>query len=866
MRLPPVETDIALRDGSTVHVRPIRPSDADALAALYAGMTDESRVFRFFSAGTDVRKAARRSAESTEGVALVATAVGRDHLIGIAEYVPDGDGDGAEVAFAVADEHQGHGISTLLLAQLAEVAAAEGITTFTAAVMSGNHKMVNVFRGSGFPVEVRSVEGEIEVTFPTALDEEGRRRFRERARRAAVAAVGHVLRPASLAVIGADTPSGQAALHSLAASGFTGAVHHVATGADPPAGTELAVVAVPAEELTRVARACARAEVAALLVLSGGIGGGAPAARAARAELLAICRDAGMRLVGPGSLGVSNADPAVALDVTTAPEAPPAGRIAFATQSAALGVVALDLATHKRIGLSAFVSLGDKADLSGNDVLQFWETDPRTDAIALYLESFGNPRRFGRIARGITPRKPVLVVKSGRPVSPASLQSHSGVLAAEAGVDALFESAGVIRTDTLDELLDTAAVLTRQPLPAGDRVAILANARGPGVVAADACVAAGLRLAEPAPETLRALPASEPSNPADLTARATAADYGRAARLVLDDPGVDAVIAVYVPRLAGNPAEVLDALHEAVAGRTDTPLVPVILGPGSPAADDRLPLHGSVEEAARAVGHAVRYARHRAAPPDALPDVPGIDADRASDLIARELARGGDWLPPPATEELLACYGITRAPSRWATSPRGVRRAAAELGGRVALKAFAPGLLHKTEAGGVALDLSASGAERAARSMAARLGGAGLWVEGFLVQAMAGPGPELLVGAVGDPRFGPLVLVGSGGTTAELVRDVQVRLAPVGAQTARGMLSALRTAPLLEGYRGAPGGDAGAVAELVVRIGALAAAHPEVAELDCNPVIATPDGAVVVDARVRLGPPPPRRPAGALDR
>jgi acyl-CoA synthetase (NDP forming)/RimJ/RimL family protein N-acetyltransferase len=856
----PAETDIALRDGSTVHVRPIRPSDADGLTALYEGMSEESRVFRFFSAGTDVRRAARRSAESTDGVGLVASIDGRDHLIGIVEYVRYAP-DGAEVAFAVADEYHGHGISTLLLAQLAEVATAEGITTFTASVMSGNHKMINLFRASGFPVEVRAVEGEVEVTFPTALDSAGRRRFHERERRSAVAAVGHVLRPASLALIGADTPLGRAARHSLELAGYRGTIHTVAPDADPPLGTELAVVAVPAAELTRVARACARAEVDALLVLSTGIGGNAPAARAARAELLAICRDAGMRLVGPGSLGVSNCDPEVALDVTTAPEAPPAGRIAFATQSSALGVVALDLAAHKHLGLSSFVSLGDKADLSGNDVLQFYDLDPSTDVIALYLESFGNPRKFGRITREITPSKPVLVVKGGRPAAREPLQSHTGVLAAEAGVAALFESAGVIRTETLDELLDTAALLTRQPLPAGDRVAILANARGPGVVCADACVAAGLRLAELSAATLRELPAPDPDNPVDLTSRATAADYGRAARLALDDPGVDAVIAVFVPRLAGSPAEVLDALHAATAGRTDTPLVPVVLGPGSPTADERLPLHGGLEEAARSVGHAVRYARHRDAPPDPLPELPHIDADRASDLIARELARGGDWLPPPATGELLGCYGIRRAPSRWATSPRGVRRAAAELGGRVAVKAFVPGLLHKTEAGAVGLDLSATGAERAARAMARRL-----HVEGFLVQAMAGPGPELLVGAVGDPSFGPLVLVGSGGQTAELVRDVQVRLAPVGPQTAGGMVRALRTHPLLEGYRGAPGGDAGAVAELVVRVGALAAAHPEIAELDCNPVIATREGAVVVDARLRLGPPPPRRPAGALDR
>jgi acyl-CoA synthetase (NDP forming)/RimJ/RimL family protein N-acetyltransferase len=850
------ETDIALRDGSTVHVRSVRPADADALADFYGGLSEQSRIFRFFSAGANLRKAAQRSAEARDGGGLLA--LHEDRVIGHAEYFRYPPAS-AEVAFTVADAYHGHGVTTFLLAQLADMAAAEGVATFTASVMPGNHKMVGAFRGSGFPVEVRSVEGEVEVTFPTALDDEGRRRFEDRERRAAVAAVAHVLRPASVALLG-DTAAADAVRPRLAE--FAAAVHDGTV----PTGTELAIVAVPADRLLDAARACAAAGVRALVVLSEASGASWTAGAAARAELLRVCREAGMRLVGPGSLGVLNA--AAGLDATVAAQAPPAGRIAFGSQSAALGIVALDLACRRGLGLSSFVSLGDKADLSGNDLLDHWDADDGTDVIALYLESLGNPAKFGRITRRITSRKPVLVVKSGRAAAPAAADRGSqtaALVAAEGAVDALFASAGVIRTDTLEETFDVAALLSRQPLPRGGRVAIVANARGPGIVCADACVAAGLELAVLAPQTHDAVGAAVPratvETPVDLTAGAGAADFAAALRAVLADPGVDAVVTVFVPRLAATAAEVLEAVRAAAQGAR-APVLPVFLGPDRPGPDEALPLHSSVEEAARSLGRAVRHARHRAAPEDPLPALDGVDADRAAGLVAAGLAAGGDWLPAPVAEELLACYGIRRIPTRWAASPRAVRDAALDLGGQVALHASGPGITDPKAAGVLRLGLSAAGAERAARVMRTALARAGQEVEGFVVQAMAEPGVDLLVGAVGDPRLGPLVAVAAGGPAATVTRDVQARLAPAGPRAAAEMVRGLRSRALLE-RRGA---DLAAVEDLVLRVGALAAAHPEVAELDCNPVICSPSGAVVVDAAVRLGPPPAKRPFGALDR
>jgi acetyl coenzyme A synthetase (ADP forming)-like protein len=872
------EADIALRDGSTVHLRPVRPDDADALAAFLGGLSDEARTFRFFSAGADVKRAAKRFADPELGTGVVAVTAADGHIIGHGQHVPEAS-DEAEVAFAIADDWQGRGIATLLLAYLAQTAASEGIDTFTAYVMADNRKMIQAFRASGFPLEIKPLAGELHLTFPTVLTAEGRRRFDERERIAARAAVAHVLRPRSVAVIGASRRPdgiGTTILRNLLDGGYAGDVFAVNPHArsiegrtavpsvsDLPEPPELAVLAVPAASILDAARACGEAGVRALVVVTAGFAETGAEGEALQRELLAICRAAGMRMVGPNCLGVINTS--LALNASFAPGTPEPGRLAFASQSGAFGIASIDLARGRGIGLSSFVSLGDKADLSGNDFLQFWEADEQTDVIALYLESFGNPAKFGRIARRITRTKPVVVVKSGRSkAGQLAAASHTGALiaAADTSVDALFRHSGVIRTETIGELFDVSALLSRQPLPAGNRVAIVTNAGGPGILAADACEANGLRVEPLAETTRRGLAAVLPphasvANPVDLIASASADDYHRALGAVLADPGVDSVVAVFV-RLATPAAEVAAAIADAARGK---PVLAVFLGPDRPQSTGSVPMFDGVEEAARALGRAAGYARYRAAPPDDAPELDGVDRDGAAAVIAAGLASGGGWLPPAAVERLLRSYGIPTAESRLAATPNAVRRASERLGGRVALKAFGEGLLHKTDVGAVRLGLSPSAAARAAAEMRERLS-----PDGFLVQRMADPGPELIVGVVGDPHFGPLIAVGSGGHTAELLGDVAVRLAPVGPRAATEMLRDLRTFPLLEGYRGSPPADVAAIEDVVLRVSALAAAHPEIAELDCNPLIAQPAGAVVVDARVRLAPPPPRRAPGTLDR
>ncbi len=869
--------DVALRDGSTIALRAMRRSDAHELGELFDAMDPQSRWLRFMGQ-TDGQQTAAILAKSGTGVVAVTGTPPR--IVAHACFVPVGDGS-AEIAFAVADEHHGQGVGTLLLGRLAELAADEDISVFSAIVHPSNTKMLDLFRASGFAPSIRPASGVLEIEMPAQPGEEALRRFAGRDDAAAVAAVAHVLAPASVAVIGGTSRPGSpggAVVRNLARGGFTGRLHPVTLRSRTLAGhrayrsvgaipgpVELAIIAVPAPRVAAVARECAEKGVRALVVLSEGFAESGEEGRARQEELLDVCRQAGMRLVGPNCLGVINTDPAVRMDATFAPHRPAAaGRLAYASQSGAFGIAALELTARSGLGLSAFVSLGDKADISGNDLLRYWEHDSRTDAILLYLESLGNPRRFGQIARRISTHKPIIVVKAGRSAAGRrAASSHSGALvgASEATVDALFAHAGVIRARTLDEQLDVAAALARGPLPGGPRVGIVTNAGGPGVACVDACVAAGLQVEPLSPATGEALRAVLPDaaavgNPVDALVTASPRDMARAVRAVGADAGVDAVIAIYIAPFVGRGRDpVLRAVARAartLAAR-GVPVLLVSMPAGEVPEGIDLPVYTTPEHAARALGHVVRHAEHVRHPPPAAWTPEGVDDERASAVLAEALADGPGWLGPEALADVLGAYGVRLARAEIATSPRAAAEAATRLGCAVALKALLPGVVHKREAGAVRLGLEDGAATlSAARELAKALG-----AKRFLVQEMAAPGIELLVGTVGDPLFGPVVAVAAGGATAELVGDVQVRLAPLARAEAGEMLRRLRTFPLLEGYRGAPGGDIDGVEDLILRIAALAAAQPAIAELDLNPVIVSPSGTLTVDARARVAEPPP---------
>jgi acetate---CoA ligase (ADP-forming) len=906
------EVDVALRDGAPVHVRPVRGEDLPALRAFLGELSPSSRRLRWFTGAADVEAAARWAADvdRRERDGLIATTGedGAGAIVGHAAWVRLGP-DRAEVAFETADAMHGRGLATILLAHLAFGARAQGIGTFVAEVLPENHAMLGVFRDSGLPLHVRSEPGVLRVEMPTALTEEARERFARRDSIAAVAAMDSVLRPRSLAIVGASPEPGTiggAVFGKLVRGGYGGELyavnrtgrdvlgHHCFTSVEEiPGELEAAVLAIPARQCIPVARACAARGVRALVVLAAGFSETGPEGVALQRELLATCRAGRMRLVGPNCLGVIDTDPDVRLDASFAPTAPPAGHLGLLSQSGGVGIALLEQAHALGIGLSAFVSVGNKADLSGNDFLEWCEQDARTRAVLLYLESFGNPRKFARIARRVGRAKPIVAVKAGRSAAGArAAASHTGALLAgsEAAVGALFRQAGVLRADTLGELFDLAALLEHQPSPAGPRVAIVTNAGGPGILCADACIAAGLELPTLPAEAREAIAAQVPAgaalgNPVDLLAAAAPAAFAAAVEAIGWSGAVDAVIVVFVPPLVTEPENVAAAVRAAsrtLAGRL--PLLtcfmtaeraPAVLHEGDDAPP--IPSFRYPEDAARALGRAVEHARWRAAPRGAAPAFPDARPDEAAATIARALgpnggsdgASAGAWLEPRDVDALLRCYGVPLAPQRVVSSPTAVGRAAAELGagggGRVALKAIAPGLLHKSDAGGVALDLaSPAAARRAAREMRERVATAGHALEGYVVQAMAPAGRELLVGSTADPLFGPVVACGAGGRAVELLHDVAVRLTPVTDRDAREMVDSLSIAPLLRGARGEPPVDLPALEQVVLRIGALVDAHPEIAELDCNPVIAHPGGAVVVDARVRVVPVAPATPAPAL--
>jgi acetyl coenzyme A synthetase (ADP forming)-like protein len=781
-----------------------------------------------------------------------------------------------------------------MLAQLAEVAAGHGISTFTAEVLPHNHRMIEVFRESGFPVQMRSGPDAIAVELPTSLSTAALARFEERERHAAVAAVRSVLQPRSIAVVGASRRPqtvGGAILDNVLRSRFNGPVYAVNSRADVVQGlpayhsildisapVDLAVVAVPAQQVVAVARECAAADVHALLVISAGFAelGGEGAER--QVELLSVCRDGGMRLVGPNCFGVLNTAADISLNATFAPHAARPGRVGFMSQSGGLGIAVIEAAKRHTIGLSSFVSVGNKADLSGNDFVRYWEQDEGTDLALLYLESFGNPRKFARLAPRFARRKPLIAVKSGRSAAGArATSSHTGALlaASDVTVDALFKQAGVIRTDTLQEMFAVTSLLGAQPVPRGDRVAIVTNAGGPGILCADACQAQGVAVPELSASVRAKLAASLPPaasvhNPIDMIASASADDYRRTLRTLIEEDACDAILAIFAPPLVTRATDVAVALHEVAATRPGVPIAAVFMtAEGAPdelsARSVCVPGYEFPEEAAQAVALAASYGHWRSRDPGSVVAPSGTRPEEAAAIISRELGAGSEWLSPESVAALLHCYGLPLIETRVAGGGSQAAAVAAKLGGPVALKARALGLLHKSDAGGVRLGLEgAATIKLAAEEIEHAVAAAGYRLDGLVVQPMAPPGVELIVGVVNDHSFGPVLACGAGGTAAELIRDVSVRITPLTDLDAGEMVSSLKTFPLLDGYRGAARCDVRAIEDVLERVSAMVEAHPEIVELDCNPLIATPDGAVIVDARLRVETAPVRLPVSSL--
>lgn len=919
------EADVVLRDGGTARIRPITAEDADRLVSFYEQVSDESKYYRFFApyprlSAKDVHRFTHH--DQVDRVGLAAT-VGGEFIAtvrydriderGMAASAP---ADEAEVAFLVQDAHQGRGVASTLLEHIAAVARERGIRRFAAEVLPANTKMIKVFTDAGYQQKRSFEDGVVRLEFGLEPTDRSLAVQRAREQRAEGRSVQRLLTPGSVAVIGVGrTPGGvgRSVLSNLRDAGFTGRLyavnsafeegtriegvpaHRSVTSVSEP--VDLAVVTVPADRVPQAVADCGEHGVRGLVVLSAGYAESGAEGRERQRELVRQARSYGMRIVGPNAFGVINTSPRARLNASLAPQSPARGRIGLFTQSGAIGIALLSGLHRRGAGLSTFIGSGNRADVSGNDVLQYWYEDPDTDVALMYLETIGNPRKFTRLARRAATAKPLVVVQGAR---------HSGIAPTghavqatrlpHATVSALLRQAGVIRVDTVTEMVDAGLLLAGQPLPSGPRVGILGNSESLGLLTYDACVADGLR----------------PLPPRDLTTGATPADFRAALAEALSDDGCDAVIVNAIPwvredKVAADPETLAGELRAAAAGcpakpvavvhvelgglaealaaaartRPDAPPAPSAGGTEDPApapaadaapdAEDtgdeahsyRIPAYPAAERAVRALAEAVRYAqwRREAAEPGKVHEYDDIDeggtADRIAELLAREEDRRGLTLAAADAHELLGRYGIPVREALPAPGPDEAVEAARTLGYPVALKTTAPHLRHRADLGGVRLDLADEEQLRRAYQELIDLFGKPAELRP-VVQGMVPRGVDTVVRAVIDPAAGAVLSFGLAGAASELLGDTAHRLIPVTDREAASLVRSIRTAPLLFGWRGSAPVDTPALQELLQRVSRLVDDHPEVVGVSLEPVVVAPRGLSVLGASVRLAPPPAR--------
>ncbi|MGW9024641.1 bifunctional acetate--CoA ligase family protein/GNAT family N-acetyltransferase [Streptomyces sp. NPDC055722] len=909
------EADVVLRDGGTARIRPITADDAERLVSFYEQVSDESKYYRFFApyprlSAKDVHRFTHH--DFVDRVGLAATVGGefiatvRYDRIGSDGMAASAPADEAEVAFLVQDAHQGRGVASALLEHIAAVARERGIRRFAAEVLPANTKMIKVFTDAGYQQKRSFEDGVVRLEFDLEPTDRSLAVQRAREQRAEARSVQRLLAPGSVAVIGAGrTPGGvgRSVLDNLRSGGYTGLLYAV-NGALPEGQKELAgvpahrsvrdiaepvdlaVVAVPAEHVPEVVAECGEHGVQGLVVVSAGYAESGPDGRERQRELVRQARSYGMRIIGPNTFGIINTSPQVRLNASLAPEMPRPGRIGLFAQSGAIGIALLSR-LHRRgggvtgsTGVSTFVSSGNRADVSGNDVLQYWYEDADTDVALMYLETIGNPRKFNRLARRTATAKPLVVVQGARHGGAPQGHAVRATRLPHATVSALLRQAGVIRVDTITELVDAGLLLARQPLPAGPRVAILGNSESLGLLTYDACLTEGLR----------------PLPPLDLTTEATAEDFHRALAAALADDTCDAVVVTAIPAVgerSPRDVELAEALRSAAATAPAKPVlvVHVELGGiaealsaavstspqaqrgGIPRPAERppaavqapeearlIPAYPAAERAVRALAEAVNYGQWRrdAADPGRVPEYEDIDEKGAAGLIDGLLTRGqGLTLGSDETCDLLARYGIHVRRALPAPAPEAAAEAARALGYPVALKATAPHLRHRADLGGVRLDLADEEQLRRAYAELTELFGPPQELRP-VVQAMAPRGVDTVVQAVIDPAAGPVLSFGLAGAASQLLGDTAHRLIPVTDRDATSLVRSIRTAPLLFGWRGSAPVDTPALEELLLRVSRLVDDHPEVVAVTLEPVVVAPHGLSVLGATVRLAPPPAR--------
>ncbi len=878
--------DVILRDGATVRLRSPAPSDERDLTAFFEGLDPDSRFLRFHGLGGRLDAYARAYAEADGHTRVALTAQHGPEIVGVAGYDRLRDPAAAEVSFVIEARFQRRGLGMRMLEQLAEHAAERGLERFVAEVMASNSQMLRVFHEAGFAVRSKHAADEVSLVLDIRPSERLAERIAGRDHVASVASLRPLLAPRSVAVVGAsEDPSsvGGRVLRRIIAGGFRGVVWPVNRSAgvvcstravrslgDLPEPPELAVIAVPALEVAGVVEEAGRIGVRAVLVISAGFAETDERGVELQRALLEIVRAHGMRMVGPNSLGVANEAPDVRLYATRGAARAPLGGVAILSQSGALGLALLAQAQARGLGVAAFLAVGNRADVSTNDLLEYWQDDDAVAAILLYVESFGNPQRFATIARRVSRRKPILVVKGRLTPSARMSQARShtaSALRSEDVFDALFRHSGVLRLDSTDALFDLADLLERQPLPAGRNVAVVTNSGGLGTLAADASLSRGLSLPGLSPATqqtlIRILPhATRVDNPVDLTVDAQAGDFDAAVRELLLESTVDAVVVLFI-ELADTSAElVLDAVERAAAGAAK-PLVAAILGAdGQPPrrAAGHVPNYRMPEAGVAALASAADRRAWLSRPLGQPGHVAGVEAERAREVVLAVLDRnGGDgWMDAASTESMLAAYGIAQPPTERCRDPDAAVAAAKRFGRPIALKASLPPPGHAGDIDAVLLGLTGEDAIRAGwHELRRRVRAAGnTWTEEVVAQPLIDPGADILVGSVTHPDLGPLVGLGLGGPRPAMTHVITFRLAPHTDVDIEELIAASAGVNAwLEGFGGGRPLDRLALRDLLLRFASLVTDTPELAEADLNAVRVLPVGYVVLDARIRLAPP-----------
>ena len=900
--LPPTYQDwvdsgrLILRDGSTASLRVSTQADRENLRVFFSEVSPETLRRRFLSVSPPSVQLLDVFCDSSDPSKALTLVVTRRHgsteeVVAAGSYMSLGDNT-AEVAMAVDDELQGKGIGSQLLERLSVIAVRNGFVKFRALTQTDNRKMIDVFRHSGFEVSERLDGGFVEIAFDVKPTQASVSVSEFRDRVFTAASIRPFFKPNAVAVVGASrraTAIGHRILDELLRAGFRGKVYPVnpkagsigalqayASVRDLPEQVDLAVIAVPRDAVLTTVDDCAARGVRALVVITAGFAETDHEGKDLQRQLLEKVRGYGMRMIGPNCMGLLNTDPSVQLNASFSRVFPHTGGLAMSSQSGAVGLAVLDLASEKRQGLSTFVSIGNKADVSGNDLLQYWESDGATKVILLYLESFGNPRRFARIARRVGRNKPIVAVKAGRSRSGRrAAGSHTAALAAsDVATDALFHQAGVIRAEALDELFQIAAALETQPLPQGPRVGIITNAGGPGILCADACEAGNLTVPELDATTQTALrrflpTAAGVSNPVDMVASAGPSSYSQAIEAMLASPQIEALIVIFVPLERDSPATTIAAIQEGVqraraAGAQTKPVLACVLSgeaarPPITTADETIPVYAFPETAAKVLSKCVQYAKWKAAPPGILPSLTDADVAAARGTVRAHLQHEDvGWLSAAEATALLDAFRIPHAAAAFAATAGEAAACAEQIGYPVAVKLVSKKILHKTEVGGVLLNLENAGeVEEAWQTLRERMTAIGQLdaMDGVLVQQMVPGGVELMVGMTTDPLFGPLIAFGLGGVHVEILGDVRFRITPLTDRDARSMIRGIRGYRLLTGYRGHAPADLDAIENVLLRLSRMVEEIPEITELDFNPLIALPpgQGCLVLDARIQVG-------------